>query len=85
MEKKNLEKLYEKFMDELEPTEEMIEAYNELADKIVEIKNVIPEEKKGAFDDLESLFSKSNFLENKQAFIYGFSLATKLIFEAKDE
>jgi len=80
---KDLEKIYEKFLEDLEPTEEMKVLYNELSNKIIEIKELINEEIEEKIDDLEELFSKVNSLESKEAFYEGFSVATNIILDAK--
>jgi len=84
MEKKNLEKIYEKFLEEVEPTEEMKLIYDELSDKILEIKSSLTEELVNEIELLEELFSKINDLEMKAAFYKGFSVATNILLEAKE-
>ena len=84
MEKRNLEKIYEKFLEEVEPTEEMKLIYNELSDKILEIKSSLTEELVSEIEILEELFSKINDLETKAAFYKGFSVATNILLEAKE-
>ena len=84
MEKKNLEKIYEKFLEDIEPTEEMKELYDELSDKLMKMKDRITEEQENDIDELEDIFAKINSLETKVAFFKGFSVATNLILEAKE-
>ena len=84
MEKKNLEKIYEKFLEDVEPTEEMKLIYDELSDKILKIKSDLTDEQINEIDELEELFSKVNDLETKAAFYKGFSVATNIMLEAKE-
>lgn len=84
MEKKNLEKIYEKFLEDVEPTDEMKEIYDELSNKILKIKSCINNDLVGKIDELEDLFSKVNDLETKAAFYKGFSVATNIMLEAKE-
>ena len=84
MEKKNLEKIYEKFLEDVEPTEEMKELYEELSDKLLQIKDNLSEEQANAIEELEDLYSKVNDLETKAAFYKGFSVATNIMLEAKE-
>ena len=84
MEKKNLEKIYEKFLEEVEPTEEMKLIYDELSNKILEIKSSLTKELVNEIEVLEELFSKINDLEMKAAFYKGFSVATNILLEAKE-
>ena len=84
MEKKNLEKIYEKFLEDVEPTEEMKLIYDELSDKILKIKSDLTDEQINEIDELEDLFSKVNDLETKAAFYKGFSVATNIMLEAKE-
>lgn len=84
MEKKNLEKIYEKFLEEVEPTEEMKLIYDELSDKILKMKNNLTNGQIDELDELEELFSKVNDLETKAAFYKGFSVATNILLEAKE-
>lgn len=84
MEKKNLEKIYEKFLEDIVPTEEMKKLYDELSDKMIEMKNKFSKEQEEGLDELEELFSKINSLETKAAFYKGFSVATNLFLEAKE-
>jgi len=84
MEKKNLEKIYEKFLEDLEPTEEMKELYEELSDKLLQIKDSLNEDQANAIEELEDLYSKVNDLETKAAFYKGFSVATNIMLEAKE-
>ncbi|MBR2289812.1 MAG: hypothetical protein IJ867_04255 [Clostridia bacterium] len=84
MEKKNLEKIYEKFIEDVEPTEEMKQLYDELAEKMISIKNNLSDKQAEELDELEELYSKVNSLETKEAFFKGFSVATNLVIEAKE-
>lgn len=84
MEKKNLEKIYEKFLEDVVPTEEMKEIYEKLSEKILEIKGHVSAEIEDEIDELESLFSEINDLETKAAFYKGFSVATNIMLEAKE-
>lgn len=84
MEKKNLEKIYEKFLEDVEPTEEMKIIYDELSNKILEIKEKLNEVQIKELEELEELFSKINDLETKAAFYKGFSTATNIILETKE-
>lgn len=85
MEKKNLAKLYETFLEEVEPTEEMELIYNKISDKILKIKNILNEQQADEIDQLEELFSKVNYLETKEAFHKGFSVAINIILESKEK
>lgn len=84
MEKKNLEKVYEKFLEDVEPTEEMKELYDKLSNKILDLKSKVDDEFAKEIDALEELLSKVNDLETKAAFYKGFSVATNLMLEAKE-
>ena len=84
MEKKNLEKIYEKFLEDIEPTDEMKDMYDELSNKILKIKNSLNDAQIKEIDELENLFSKVNDLETKAAFYKGFSVATNIMLESKE-
>ena len=84
MEKKNLEKIYEKFLEDVEPTDEMKELYDELSDKLLKIKDSASEELIEEIEELEEIYSKLNDLETKSAFYKGYSVATNIMLEAKE-
>ena len=84
MEKKNLEKIYEKFLEDVEPTDEMKELYDELSDKLLKIKDSVSEELIEEIEELEEIYSKLNDLETKAAFYKGYSVATNIMLEAKE-
>lgn len=84
MKKKNLEKIYEKFLEDAEPTDEMKKIYDELSNKILEIKSYLNANQEKDIDELEELFSKVNDLEMKAAFYKGFSVATNIMLEVKE-
>jgi len=84
MEKRNLEKIYEKFLEDVEPTEEMKVLYEELSNKLLQIKDNLNEEQADRIEELEEIYSKLNDLETKSAFYKGFSVATNIMLEAKE-
>ena len=84
MEKKNLEKIYEKFLEDVEPSEEMKELYDELSERMLEIKKSLNADQEMKLDELEELFSRVNELETKAAFYKGFTVATNIMLEAKE-
>ena len=85
MSKKNLEKIYEKCLEDVKPTDEMKELYDELSDKLIDIKNHLSDEDVKKIEELEDIFSRINDLETKSAFYKGFSVATNIMLEAKEE
>lgn len=84
VEKKNLEKIYEKFLEDVEPTEEMKTLYDELSDEMIKIKNMLNDEQLKDLEELEDIYSRINDLETKAAFYKGFSVATNIMLEAKE-
>lgn len=82
MEKKNLEKLYENFIEDIEPTEEMKMLYDKLSKKILKLK--VHTEIEQEIDELEDLFSRINDLEMKEAFYKGYSVANNIMLESKE-
>ena len=84
LEKKNIERIYESFSEDIEPTEEMVELYDEFAEKMIELKDILNEEQIEKLEEVEDIFTKITTLETKHAFIKGFSVSTNLILEAKE-
>ena len=84
IDKKNMEKIYEKFMEDIEPTEEMSKIYDEAIERMNKLKYNLKGDQLKELEELEDLFSKISGLETKEAFFKGFSVATNLILEARE-
>ena len=87
MKEKNeyMEKVYEKFAEDMKPTKEMKEVYDKFIEKTLTLKNSFNDEQVKMFEELEDLFSELTSLEVKQAFFKGYSVATNLNIEARKE
>lgn len=76
-------KLYKDFvslsMENTPPYSEMLSSYNEIRE---ELNSTLTEEQKQKLEVLEKLQDDMNEEEDKQAFVEGFSLATRLLLEA---
>ena len=76
--KEYMEKIYELFSEEMKPTEEMKKVYDEFSERILSLKEKLPKDQLEELKVVEDLFSEIASLEVKQAFIKGFSVATKI-------
>ncbi len=76
--KEYMEKIYEEFSEDIKPTEEMKIVYRDFSNKILKFREKLNKEQTEEFDDIEDLFSELNYLEVKQAFLKGFSVAVNI-------
>ena len=82
--KEYMEQIYEQFAEEMIPTEEMKKIYEKFSKKIEKLKSELSEKLENDLDELEDLFSEMASLEVKQAFCKGFSVASNLNSEVKN-
>lgn len=73
-----MEKIYEQFSNDIEPTNEMKEAYNHFTKIILDLKESLDNEQLKKVEELENEFANIISMEVKQAFIKGFSIAKDL-------
>ena len=80
--KKEILELYNRYADKiLVEDEEILEIKESLASKEEELLNTFSEDQKKIFNNFLELQNERNEMMNKNVFISGFSLATKLFSE----
>ena len=84
IEKKNIEKVYEKFIEDVEPTKELQKIYDDITQRLIRLKEDLSDGQVVELEDIEEKFSKIHNIENREAFIKGFSIATNLILESRE-
>lgn len=83
MEKKEiLSAIYEQFTQESPPTDSYMELENKFVEKREEFLKKVGEEKREEFERITDIIYSMGRDMNKQCFIEGYVLCTKLLFEA---